>query len=81
MDSWNTKNSAGAFASALKLSLAGLRNGVSSNLQKADSIGYYWSSTLEAISGQSNALTLKNDNAIFYGQNRAFGIAVRCIKN
>jgi hypothetical protein len=76
--SWSQNNSAGAFASPLKLPLAGYRNYDNGSLN-VDGSGYYWSSTVNGtlafslgfVSGNANVLNL----------NRAEGFSVRCLKN
>ncbi|MDD2636202.1 MAG: FISUMP domain-containing protein [Bacteroidales bacterium] len=75
--SWSSQNAAGAFASPLKLPVAGYRNGSSGSLSSAG--GHYWSST--ASSTQAMNLDINVSNIfVFYG-NRTNGDSVRCIKN
>ena len=77
--SWSQNNSAGAFASPLKLPLAGYRNYDNGSLIVGGGSGYYWSSTVNGtlafslgfVSGNANVLNL----------NRAEGFSVRCLKN
>ncbi|MFV0266282.1 MAG: hypothetical protein ACK5HT_04015, partial [Draconibacterium sp.] len=77
-NSWASQDSKGAFASPLKLSVAGHRFGSNGSLGDVGSSGYYWSSTVDGIRyrkvyfGSSSAYTNKDS--------RAYGISVRCIK-
>jgi hypothetical protein len=78
-NSWTNSNSSGAFSSSLKLPLTGNRNPSSGNVGFI-LYGHYWSST---VSG-TNSATLSfcdgcGSNAVMAA--RAFGNAVRCIKN
>lgn len=78
--SWSSNNAAGAFASALKLPMAGYRSDNDGSLRNADMLGNYWSKT---ISGNlSMFLNFSNVNAktTFVGF-RARGSSIRCIKN
>ena len=54
--SWSSNNAAGAFASPLKLPVAGSRSGSNGTLSKVGSFGYYWSSTVDG----TNASYLRN---------------------
>jgi uncharacterized protein (TIGR02145 family) len=77
--SWSSNNSAGAFGSTLKWSNVGgrLTTGV---LNAVGTTARYWSSTI--ISGASRALAFETTNAYLTGSfARAFGFAIRCIKN
>jgi uncharacterized protein (TIGR02145 family) len=77
--SWSSNNSAGAFGSTLKWSNVGgrLTTGV---LNAGGTTARYWSSTI--ISGASRALAFETTNAYLTGSfARAFGFAIRCIKN
>jgi uncharacterized protein (TIGR02145 family) len=81
--SWSSQNAAGAFASPLKLVLAGSRQFVPSDpgtVFSAGSMGLYWSSTVH-YSG-SRALQLDSMYAsVDYFFWRAHGFSVRCIKD
>ncbi len=78
--SWSSNDGQGAFASPLKLSKAGNRNG-NNGIVASGNQGYYWSSTVSGISS----------NALFFGPNtqaasvgatwRVSGFSIRCIKN
>ena len=72
--------SVGAFASALKLPLAGYRGYSSAGLNSQGSIGYYWSSSPNGTNAfylyfDSGGVTPSNTNS------RADGFSVRCLKN
>jgi hypothetical protein len=79
--SWISSNAAGAFASPLKISLAGARNYSSgiSYIQYQNSDGYYWSSTI--IVNSSYNLYINGGNSSIVGNIRARAGSVRCIKN
>ncbi len=78
--SWDPNfNAAGAFASPLKLPLAGARASVNGLLTEVGTIGFYWSST---VSGQSSLGLLFNGSAVVVNPYfRASAFSVRCIKN
>jgi uncharacterized protein (TIGR02145 family) len=78
-DSWSSNNAAGAFASPLKLTVGGERDRSSGSINFAGEWGFYWTSTID-----------ETDATVFYTDpisaapvkfNRAFGSAVRCIKD
>ena len=73
-----TDNSAGAFGSVLKLTIAGerdRRNGVINNIGYS---GSYWSST---VGGTGARLLFFGSNIAYTSSNvRAFGFSVRCLK-
>lgn len=77
--SWSSDNAAGAFASPLKLSLAGARSRNNGSLIYDNARGYYWSAS---VSG-SNASYLAFTGALanLSSRNRAGGLSVRCIKD
>jgi uncharacterized protein (TIGR02145 family) len=79
--SWISSNAAGAFASPLKISLAGARNYSSgiSYIQYQNSDGYYWSSTI--IVNSSYNLYINGGNSSIVGNIRARAGSVRCIKD
>ncbi len=72
---WSSNNSAGAFASALKLPMAGCRDSNNGGYIFMGSRGYYWSSTL-GQNVQSNS-----SNTSLYSSNRSYGYSVRCLKD
>jgi hypothetical protein len=76
--SWSSNNAVGAFASPLKLPVAGYRLS-SGSLYDVGSIGYYWSSTVS--SANSRYLIFDSSNALMYAVSRANGLSVRCLKD
>ena len=78
LGSWVTPNSAGAFASPLKLPLAGARI-FDGRIFFLNSGGYYWSSTMASINN-SNYLTFASSSASTGDVGRVVGHSVRCIK-
>ncbi|MDI6401178.1 PEGA domain-containing protein [Balneolaceae bacterium ANBcel3] len=77
--SWSSNNSAGAFASPLKLPLAGRRSRSSGSLFIVGSSGYYWSSTVSGSSARF--LTFSSSYANMVSYYRAYGFSVRCTKD
>jgi hypothetical protein len=76
--SWGQNTIAGAFASPLKLPVAGYRNGSNGFIDAGT--GYYWSSS--AVSGtDSRGLLFSDGNAYLFVSYRSFGRAVRCLKD
>ena len=80
---WGTgsaqNNAAGAFASPLKLPVSGNRNSSNGSLSIVGTFGGYWSST---VSGpNSRSLLFDSSNANMYSDLRAYGLAVRCLKD
>lgn len=77
--SWSANNAAGAFASPLRLPVAGYRDLDNGSLFYVGSNGYCWSSSV----GGSNAISLNfnSGSAGMYGGNRADGQSVRCLKD
>ena len=77
--SWSSNNAAGAFASPLKLPVAGLRYGGNGSLSSVGSDGYYWSSTVDGTF--SRRLVFDSSAAYMGSGNRASGYSVRCLKD
>jgi uncharacterized protein (TIGR02145 family) len=77
--SWSSNDAAGAFASPLKLPVAGHRVYTNGSLYAAGSVGPYWSSTLVGI--VSPRLTFESSSAEIGPYSRAHGNSVRCIKD
>ena len=77
--SWGSNNAAGAFASVLKLPVAGMRAYWNGSLGNVGSYGYYWSSTV--VGTYSRVLYLDIPNAYMTGNGRAHVSSVRCLKN
>jgi uncharacterized protein (TIGR02145 family) len=76
--SWSQNNSTGAFASPLKLPMAGFRQANDGSLVNIG-VGNYWSSTVSG--SNSHYLYFNSSNAFIGNPNRAYGYSVRCIKN
>ena len=77
--SWSANTSVGAFASPLKLPMAGYRSGSFGSLNYVDSFGYYWSST---VSGALSRVLYCDGLDSYMGDNtRAGGNSVRCLKD
>jgi uncharacterized protein (TIGR02145 family) len=75
LSSWTTKNADGAFASPLKLTVAGSRE---ITINGAGTSGSYWSST---ISGDgSRYLNISSAGSFVLTHNRSYGGSIRCIK-
>ncbi|NMB95540.1 MAG: hypothetical protein GYA02_02865, partial [Clostridiaceae bacterium] len=77
--SWSSNNAAGAFASPLKLPVAGNRNNSNGSLDNVGSYGNYWSSTVDGT--YSRNLDFYGSNAIMNSNYRAYGGSVRCLKD
>jgi uncharacterized protein (TIGR02145 family) len=76
--SWSpNNNSAGAFASPLKLPMAGYRSSGSGSLDDVGTDGYYWSSTGSGTN--SRALAFSSSAAAMSDYDRAYGFSVRCL--
>jgi uncharacterized protein (TIGR02145 family) len=76
---WSGNNSAGAFASPLKLPAAGYRSLDSGTLSGAGSAGVYWSATVDG-SG-SRYLYFYSGAAYLVSYYRAGGFSVRCLED
>jgi uncharacterized protein (TIGR02145 family) len=79
LNSWSNKNSAGAFASPLKLPVAGYRSYSGGSLSNVGYDVLYWSSTVDGANAQS--LNFHSINASTGSGFRAHGSSVRCIKD
>jgi len=77
--SWSSNNAAGAFASPLKLVVAGYRDYSDGALSFTGGAGYYWSSTVSGINAR--ILFFGNTNAFMHSYARATGCSVRCLKD
>jgi uncharacterized protein (TIGR02145 family) len=77
--SWSSNDAAGAFASPLKLPVAGFRNRSSGSLGNVGSSGFYWSSTVDGT--DAGFLDFVSSSAGMYSRSRAFGKSVRCLKD
>ena len=77
--SWSSNNAAGAFASPLKLPMAGYRSSSNGSLNVVGSAGFYWSST---VGGDlSRHLRFHSSDAGTINDRRAHGYSVRCLKD
>lgn len=76
---WGSNNAAGAFASPLKLPVAGRRSYSNGALTNIGSYGFYWSSTVSGTSAR--LLYFYSSNAHMNSFFRAYGFSVRCIKD
>jgi uncharacterized protein (TIGR02145 family) len=76
--SWSSNDAAGAFASPLKLPLAGWRDWGYGSLSALGAHGRYWSSTVSSTN--SSILYYTSSSASITAANRANGYSVRCIK-
>ena len=77
--SWSSNNAAGAFASPLKLPVAGYRNFSYGSLFNVGSYGRYWSSTVDG--SLSRSLFFSSSTAYMLSGSRANGSSVRCLKD
>jgi uncharacterized protein (TIGR02145 family) len=77
--SWGTNDAAGAFASVLKLPMAGTRDVSNGSLNNVGSYGLYWSSTVSSTS--SRGLYFFSSTAGMFAVDRANGFSVRCLKD
>jgi uncharacterized protein (TIGR02145 family) len=77
--SWSSNDKAGAFASPLKLPVAGGRSSGNGSLYSVGNYGYYWSSTVNGT--LSRHLQFSINAAYVASYRRASGYSVRCIKD
>ena len=78
-DSWSSDDAAGAFASPLKLPLAGYRFDSNGSLDDVGSSGNYWSSAVIGVS--ANYLEFSSNYADMYDNVRGYASSVRCLKD
>ncbi len=77
---WTGGNNAkGAFASPLKLPMAGFRYYSDGSLTNVGSVGEYWSGTVSSA-GSSDFIFGRSEASV-WADHRASGFSVRCIKN
>ncbi|CAK8725310.1 hypothetical protein GMJAKD_16145 [Candidatus Electrothrix aarhusensis] len=79
IDSWNSKDAAGAFASPLKLATTGFRLYDDGSFNWVDVYGYFWSSTVDGH--YASYLNFGDALAEIYNYARSDAFAVRCIKD
>ena len=77
--SWSNNNSAGAFASPLKLPVAGYRFNSNVSLFDVSTLGNYWSSTVSSTNARG--LLFDSGYAVMNADGRAGGASVRCLKD
>jgi uncharacterized protein (TIGR02145 family) len=77
-NSWSSTNAAGAYASALKLPLAGARQSNTGSLISIGTAGQYWSSTISTT--LSRNLFFSSSTKNINGNSRSNAFVVRCIK-
>ncbi|MBM3164653.1 MAG: hypothetical protein FJZ80_04230 [Bacteroidetes bacterium] len=77
--SWSSNNSVGALASPLKWTMGGVRSHINGQIYAENELGGSWTSTI--IGPDSRLLNFVANDASMGGSVRAFGLAVRCIKN
>jgi uncharacterized protein (TIGR02145 family) len=77
--SWSSQNSAGAFASSLKITVAGYRTYNTAALTDVGSSGHYWTATVNGTG--VNYLNINSSSIDIGSNNRANGLSVRCIKD
>jgi uncharacterized protein (TIGR02145 family) len=79
--SWSPNSSVGAFASPLKLPVAGGR--FAASLSNVGTYGYYWISTVTGVAPglQARVLILTSISAYIMSNRLAYGFSVRCIKD
>ena len=77
--SWSISNSSGAFASPLKLPMAGYRHKNTGSIGDVGNAGYYWQSLLSGTSVRRFAFDSASAN--LSGSYQAYGFSVRCIKD
>jgi uncharacterized protein (TIGR02145 family) len=77
--SWTSNDAAGAYASPLKLPMAGRRNFAAGLLFDVNVNAYYWSSSTDEAF--SRGLGIFSNSSAMFSYNRAGGNSVRCIKN
>jgi hypothetical protein len=79
---WSSQNGNGAFASTLKLPLAGIRDAQSGQLTLVGEAGLFWSSTIIQSNSEIILFDSGYDDYLFIiGFQRANGFSIRCIKD
>jgi uncharacterized protein (TIGR02145 family) len=76
---WSSNNNVGAFASSLKLPMAGSRSASTGDISLAGSGGYYWTSTVDGTRGR--VVVISEAQAFVSTSVRGDGKSVRCIRN
>jgi uncharacterized protein (TIGR02145 family) len=78
---WATSNPAGAFASPLKLTLAGVRRHDTGEIVNSGLLGNYWSSTVSSGTSRQLEISSSFNDASISNNARVVGYSVRCIKD
>jgi uncharacterized protein (TIGR02145 family) len=82
---WSKKNAEGAFASPLKLPMAGCRFANDGKIDVVGTLGYYWSSTISGSNthdgADSRRMSIVHHSARTNSATRNHGLSVRCIKD
>ncbi len=79
---WSSDDGKGAFLSSLRLVMAGYRYFQTGTLTSASgNLGKYWTSTSNSVTGYTFVVELRFDGISTYGDYRANGCSVRCIKD
>ncbi len=76
---WSSNNAAGAFASPLKLPMAGYRDSSSDSVFSVGTLGVYWSSTVSGANARF--LAFSSGDAFMSTFSRVVGSSVRCLKD
>ncbi len=79
--SFVSQNSAGAFASPLKLTIGGFRTHNTGVMTNVGLSGDYWSSTISTTLSRGLEFTTTSATMYVFSNGRALGFSVRCIKN
>jgi hypothetical protein len=77
--SWGSNNADGAFASPLKLPMAGIRFNSNGSLNNVGTFGFYWSSSVSSTFARD--LDFSSSTALMGTLLRADGLSVRCLKD
>ncbi len=80
LTSWSSNDPAGAFASPLKLPLAGARERTVGALGSVGTTGIYWSGS-DGGGFRSSALNIRTGDTMMNNNARINGYSVRCLKN
>ena len=80
MRTWSPNNSAGAFASPLKITVGGARLTDGSIVTYVGERADYWSSTMGS-DGDARFIIIGQSNNRMFEANQSYGFHVRCIKN
>lgn len=79
VDSWSSQDAAGAFASPLKLTMAGSRHYSSGGIGGIGTTGLYWGSTTYGTN--PSAINFDSSSEVGLASYWGKGFSVRCIKN